>query len=317
MSLLSLYDICFNYLKEHTEDITDLIGIPFDPVVKDLVSSLFVSETPKLNSSILSVVGKCHGAYLRKLKPEWTTVDLFKGTLEGSELPTLVYLSKSFPKYVTRLCVSYSDIQDDDILLLNSFTHLTSLNMDYSPNITDTCITYVARMNENNNLPFLESIFLANNKQITDRSLRYIARMKTLCFVNLSNTGVTPEIAMRYLSKQGLQHTKFKTQVWLDERAKMSEVLHRAIKNWVQNTQPDRNKRLSHWSYPKEIDNGLYFRRSHNNKSNTSVQQPAEREKRKEENFTDKTTSKMNNKKSKLNSMDYLSMIEADLFIKQ
>ncbi|KAI8876806.1 hypothetical protein K501DRAFT_141834, partial [Backusella circina FSU 941] len=205
MSFLSLYDICFNYLKEHTEDITDLTGIPFDPVVKDLVSSLFLSEKSKLNNSILAVVGKSHGAYLRKLKAGWTAIDLVKGTSEGSELPTLVYLSKNFPKYVTRLCLSYSDIQDDDILLLNGFTYLISLNMDCSPNITDSSITYLTRMNENNNLPFLESIFMANNKQITDRSLRYIARMKTVCFVNLSNTGVTTEIAMMYLSKQGFQ----------------------------------------------------------------------------------------------------------------
>ncbi|KAI8078459.1 hypothetical protein BDF21DRAFT_420567 [Thamnidium elegans] len=178
MSAVStLYSICFNYIKDHTEDIVSLDGIPFKPVVENLIHYLVTSDVP-LNSSILSVISHSHSKSLRSANLRWTQLKIGK-----------------------------TDLEDNDIFLLSNFTNLKVLDFQKNQNITDRTVSYITTMSLNTSngrgLPYLEELYFDHVRGITDKSLKFFAKMTGLCYLSLSGTQVTKEVAETYLTSHG------------------------------------------------------------------------------------------------------------------
>lgn len=204
MPFPSLFSICFDYIKEHTEDIVSLEGIPFNPVVKNLIQHLFTSDTP-LNSSILSVIAESHSKELREAQLTWSSLLLSKAA-NRSAVPALTAISKHFPKFITCLKLGQSNINDQDIFLLRGFTNLKTLHLGKNSNITDRGVLYLTSIISaapSIGLPYLEDLHLNDLPGITDKSLKFIGKIPTLVYIDISNTNITELVALRYLSKIG------------------------------------------------------------------------------------------------------------------
>ncbi|KAG2237376.1 hypothetical protein INT48_009504 [Thamnidium elegans] len=205
MSAVStLYSICFNYIKDHTEDIVSLDGIPFKPVVENLIHYLVTSDVP-LNSSILSVISHSHSKSLRSANLRWTQLN-FDGKI-NSIYPLLKAISFKFPKFITHLKIGKTDLEDNDIFLLSNFTNLKVLDFQKNQNITDRTVSYITTMSLNTSngrgLPYLEELYFDHVRGITDKSLKFFAKMTGLCYLSLSGTQVTKEVAETYLTSHG------------------------------------------------------------------------------------------------------------------
>ncbi|KAF1800149.1 hypothetical protein V8B55DRAFT_1544870 [Mucor lusitanicus] len=204
MPFPSLFSICFDYIKEHTQDIVSLEGIPFNPVVKNLIQHLFTSDTP-INSSILSVIAESHSKELRKAQLTWSSLLLSKAA-NRSAVPALTAISKHFPKFITCLKLGQSNISDQDIFLLRGFTNLKTLHLGKNPNITDRgvlLLTSIISAAPSIGLPYLEDLHLCDLPGITDKSLKFIGKIPTLVYLDISHTNITELVALRYLSKMG------------------------------------------------------------------------------------------------------------------
>lgn len=202
----TLYSICFDYIKVHTEEIVSLDGIPFKPVVENLIHYLIESEVP-LNSSILSVISDSHSKSLRSADLRYTRLnfDLYV----ASVYPVLKVVSLRFPRFITHLKIGKTDLEDNDIFLLSNFTNLKVLDFEQNQNITDRAVSYIATMSLNTSngrgLPYLEKLYFDQVTGITDKSLKFFAKMTGLCYLSLSGTQVTKEVAETYLTSQGYQ----------------------------------------------------------------------------------------------------------------
>lgn len=204
MSFPSLYSICLDYIKEHTEDIASLVGIPFSPVVEDIIHHLFTTDTP-LNSSILSVIADSHSKELREAQLTWSSLLLSKAAARTAA-PALIAISKHFPKFITCLKLGQSNLGDQDILLLRGFTNLKTLHLGKNPNITDRGILYLTSIISaapSIGLPFLEDLHLSDLPGVTDKSLKFIGKIPTLRYIDISNTNITEFVAIQFLSKVG------------------------------------------------------------------------------------------------------------------
>ncbi|KAI7907387.1 uncharacterized protein BX663DRAFT_466022 [Cokeromyces recurvatus] len=211
MSVSTLYTICFNYIKNHTKDISSLEGIPFSPVVESLLDFLFKSKIP-LNSSILSIISQSHAQELRKADLDWTYLNLSQA-FTISAIASLKTVSDCFPKFITCLNLSNCHIQDTHIPLLRAFINLKILDLTDNVDITDHTMIHIANMATHNiinkdtfiGLPFLEEIYLTRLPLITDKSLKYIPKVTNLLFIDLSYTNVIQEVACHYLSIKGFK----------------------------------------------------------------------------------------------------------------
>ncbi|KAI8639735.1 hypothetical protein BD408DRAFT_325877, partial [Parasitella parasitica] len=200
--LPSLYSICFDYITNHTEDVVSLDGIPFRPVVENILQHLFTTNTP-LNSSILCAIADSHSKELRTAQFTWTSVLLSKAA-NRSAVPALTAISKHFPKFITCLKLGQSNLGDQDILLLRGFTNLKTLHLGNNPNITDRGVLYLASITSaapSIGLPYLEDLYLSDLPGITDKSLKFIGKISTLLYVDISNTNITEVVALRFLHK--------------------------------------------------------------------------------------------------------------------
>ncbi|CAO3648149.1 unnamed protein product [Mucor fragilis] len=204
MSFPSLFSICFDYIKEHTQDIVSLEGVPFHPVVEHLIHHLFTSDTP-LNASILSVIAESHSKELRKAQLTWCSILLSKAATR-SAVPALTAVSKHFPKFITCLKLGQSNISDQDIFLLRGFTNLKTLHLGKNPSITDRGVLYLTSIISaapSIGLPYLEDLHLCDLPGITDKSLKFIGKIPTLVYIDISNTNITELVAYRYLARMG------------------------------------------------------------------------------------------------------------------
>lgn len=204
MSFSSLYSICLDYIKEHTEEIASLVGIPFSPVVEDIIQHLFTTNTP-LNSSILSVIADSHSKELREAQLTWSSLLLSKASIR-SAVPALTAVSKHFPKFITCLKLGQSNFGDQDILLLRGFTNLKTLHLGKNPNITDRGILYLTSIISaapSIGLLYLEDLHLSELPGVTDKSLKFIGKIPTLKYIDISNTNITEFVALRFLSGVG------------------------------------------------------------------------------------------------------------------
>ncbi|KAL9540577.1 hypothetical protein PS6_010696 [Mucor atramentarius] len=194
MPFPSLFSICFDYIKEHTEDIVSLEGIPFNPVVENLIQYLFTSDTP-LNSSILSVIAESHSKELREAQLTWSSLLLSKAA-NRSAVPALTAISKHFPKFITCLKLGQSNINDQDIFLLRGFTNLKTLHLGKNSNITDRGILYLTSIISaapSIGLPYLEDLHLNDLPGITDKSLKFIGKIPTLVMAFQYDQGQVPK----------------------------------------------------------------------------------------------------------------------------
>ncbi|GAN03519.1 hypothetical protein MAM1_0042c02974 [Mucor ambiguus] len=204
MSFPSLFSICFDYIKEHTQDIVSLEGVPFSPVIEGLIQHLFTSDTP-LNPSILSVISESHSKELRKAQLTWSSLLLSKAA-NRSAVPALTAISKHFPKFITCLKLGQSNICNQDIFLLRGFTNLKTLHLGQNPNITDRGVLYLTSIISaapSIGLPYLEDLHLCDLPGITDKSLKFIGKIPTLLYIDISHTNITELVALRYLPKMG------------------------------------------------------------------------------------------------------------------
>lgn len=202
----TLYLICFNYIKTHSEDLTCLDGVPFKPTVENILKYLFTSDAP-LNSSILSVIPQSHSKALRSANFVWTQLIFEK--LVFSIHPMLITVSLDFPKFITHLKMGATDLCDDDMYMLSGFTNLQVLDLNENQNITDRTVSYITTMALNistgRGLPYLEKLYLDRVKGITDKSLKFFGKMNYLSFLSLTGTRITPHVAKAYLTAQGYQ----------------------------------------------------------------------------------------------------------------
>ncbi|GAA5815110.1 hypothetical protein MFLAVUS_008616 [Mucor flavus] len=209
----TLYSICFDYIKVHTEEIVSLDGIPFKPVVENLIHYLVESEVP-LNSSILSVISDSHSKSLRSVDLRFTRLNF--DAKVNSVYPALKAVSLKFPKFITCLKIGKTDLEDNDIFLLSNFTNLKVLDFEQNQNITDRTVSYIATMSLNTSngrgLPYLEELYFDYVRGITDKSLKFFAKMTGLRYLSLSGTQVTKEVAETYLTSQGYQISSLRPQ---------------------------------------------------------------------------------------------------------
>lgn len=202
----TLHSICFDFIKTHSEDLISLEGIPYKPIVQNLIEYLFTSDIP-INESILSVITHSHSKALRSANLPWTRLNYEMHTF--SIYPRLQALSQYFPKFITHLKIGLTDLCDNDIHLLSGFTNLKVLDFAYNQNITDRTVSYITTMALNisngKGLPYLEELYFDHVKGITDKSLKFFGKLIYLCHVSLSGTGVTTDVAKTYLASHGYQ----------------------------------------------------------------------------------------------------------------
>jgi hypothetical protein len=203
MPVLSLYQICFNYIKEHTEDITSLEGVPFYPTVEALLEHVLKSGI-SLHPRILSVIADSHSKELRDADLPWTYVYL-KGLIRPA-VPSLKVISRHFPRFITCLCSDASILCDDDIRLLSSMSNLKRLFLTESTRITDRGVAYIANIAtapSPGGMPFLEDLQLTRLPYVTDKSLKYIGQINSLTYIDISATDIIEEVALKYLPTKG------------------------------------------------------------------------------------------------------------------
>lgn len=200
----TLYSICFNYLKDHTEDITSLVGVPFSPIIENILDYLFSSDVA-LNTSILSVIAESHSKELRKTNSYQTSITLEKAAVK-SAIPSLIVISTFFPKFITSLDLKHCNLFNNDLLLLRGFSNLQTLDLSYNNQITDAGVTLIENIATSVNtggMPYLENLRLCQLKYVTDKSLKFIAKISTLICVDISDTSIIAEVATRFLATKG------------------------------------------------------------------------------------------------------------------
>lgn len=196
----SLYTICFDYIKNHTEALVSLEGVPYKPTVENLLKHVFTSDVP-LTTSFLTVVAQAHGKALRAAHLAWTRI-MFQ-SLPCSVYPRLMTLSRDFPHFITHLKMGSTDVCDDDIYLLARMTNLMVLDLSNNQNMTDRTVASIATLQQQQDLIHLKELYFDNVKGITDKSLKFIGKLDALQKVYLTGTRVTESVAKTYLSSKG------------------------------------------------------------------------------------------------------------------
>ncbi|CEP13784.1 hypothetical protein [Parasitella parasitica] len=307
MSFPSLYSICFDYIKDHTEDIVSLDGIPFKPVVENILRHLFTTNTP-LNSSILSVIANSHPKDLREAQFTWTSVLLSKAS-NRSAVPALTAISKHFPTFITCLKLGQSNLGDQDILLLRGFTNLKTLHLGKNPNITNRGMLYLTSITSaapNIRLSYLEELHLSDLPGITDKSLKFIGKISTLLYIDITNTNIIDVVALRFLKKIGYRRVNkwikpFEIDSAFDMLANMK--FYRFIKDMAfQYDQGQVSRPLTAEDTPNSIQPKLHFSRTATSIADAAVEQEPANKK------------ELVLKKRRLNTKDYLAMIEKEMF---
>ncbi|CAO3657241.1 unnamed protein product [Mucor hiemalis] len=221
----TLYAICFDYIKNHSEELVSLEGIPYKPTVENLVKHLFVSEAP-LNKSILAVLPQAHSKALRSANLAWTRI-LFQ-SLPCSVYPRLLTLSRHFPQFITHLKIGTTNVCDDDIYLFSHFTNLTVLDLSENQNISDRTVAYIMTLSDR--LVYLQELYLTKVKGITDKSLKFIGKLDALRKIYLTGTGVTESVAKSYLSSKGYAlYTKPRIPYFTERLSRTNFKLHQFI----------------------------------------------------------------------------------------
>ncbi|KAI8390280.1 hypothetical protein BD560DRAFT_380514 [Blakeslea trispora] len=200
----SLYSICLNYLKDHTEAISSLENIPFEPVVYSVLEHVFNRSLP-LNINILSVCSSTFPHELRRLNTPWTRLVLSRAAMGLSALPSLRMISEKFPCFITCLQLGRSGLGDDDLYLLRTMTNLQVLDLGQNPNITDRGVSYLVNMAtlaSPYGMHHLEEVHLTDLPDLTDKCLKYIIKLN-VSYLNLSRTGITEEVAVHFLTRRG------------------------------------------------------------------------------------------------------------------
>lgn len=205
MPVKSLYQICFDYIKEHTKDIASLEGVPFYPIVQSLLEHIFRSSIP-LNSSILSIIADSYSKELRETNIPWGCVSLTN--VMKPITPSLKAISLHFPRFITHLNIERSGLMDDHIHLLGNLSNLKSLRLGWNSSITDRGISYIANI-ANSPLPrgmhFLQELHLNDLPHVTDKSLKYIGQLDMLIYIDISHTDIIKEVALKYLPTKGFK----------------------------------------------------------------------------------------------------------------
>ena len=227
----SLYTICFDYIKTHSEELVSLEGVPYKPTVENLVKYLFTSNVA-LNSSILSIVSNSHSKVLREAQYAWTRIAF--QSLSCSVYPRLRTLSEQFPNFITHLKMGATDLCDIDINLLTSLSNLRVLDLSENQNLSDRAVSYITIMALDTvggrGLRNLEELYLENVIKITDKSLKYLAKLENLTQVNLTGTKVTPDVCKPYLLSKGFKlSTKPNIPYFNDRVCKINFKLHQYI----------------------------------------------------------------------------------------
>ncbi|KAG2207922.1 hypothetical protein INT47_010906 [Mucor saturninus] len=298
----TLYSICFDYIKTHSEDLTCLDGVPFKPVVENIVKYLFTSDAP-LNSSVLSVIPQSHSKALRASNSVWTQVVFEK--LRFSIQPMLKAMSHDFPKFITHLKMGATDLCDDDVFLLSGFTNLMVLDLKGNQNITDRTVSYITTMALNisggRGLPYLEKLYFDHVKGITDKSLKFFGKMLYLSFLSLTGTHITPHVAKAYLKAQGYQMLDSHIKSHFNENSTKNYKLYSFIerKSFEHQIHPKRNRympaeetaNLSLLEFSKNITHATLRSKTH-----APVKPKPKAAKR-----------------QKLNANDFLAMMESEL----
>ncbi|KAI9362702.1 hypothetical protein BD770DRAFT_381605 [Pilaira anomala] len=211
----TLYSICFDYIRTHTGEITSLEGIPFNPIIENLIEYLFTSKI-QLNQSILSVIPHSHSKALRTANLIWTRLSF--NTPDLIMFSVLKTIKRDMPRFITHLNIGATDLCDDDIYLLSGCTNLKALCFEFNQNITDRTVSYIATMTLNisngRGLPYLEELNFNHVKGITDKSLKFFGKMKYISCLFLSGTQVTADVAKAYLVSQGFQFTPLLVSHW-------------------------------------------------------------------------------------------------------
>ncbi|KAI8359084.1 hypothetical protein EDC96DRAFT_426234, partial [Choanephora cucurbitarum] len=199
----SLYSICLNYVKDHTEAISSLENIPFD-IVHTVLKHLFTTSA-SLNTNILSLSSLNCSDELRKLDVPWTRLVLSRAAIGSSALPGLMVISEKFPRFITCLQLGRSGLGDDDLYLLRTMTNLQVLDLSHNPNITDRGASYLVNMAtlpSPHGMHYLEEVYLTDLPDLTDKCLKHIIKLN-VSYLDLSRTGITEEVAIHFLTRRG------------------------------------------------------------------------------------------------------------------
>ncbi|KAI9485813.1 MAG: hypothetical protein EXX96DRAFT_20987 [Benjaminiella poitrasii] len=231
MPVSTLYTICFDYIKNHTNELTSLEGIPFIPVIENLLDFFFQSDT-SLNSAFLSLISQSHAKELRTAHLDWTYI-----SLSSQPVTSLKVLSACFPKFITYLNLSSCNLQDAHVPLLRTFTNLKVLDLAENVDMTDRTMIHIANLASSTTaigLPFLEEVYLTCLRLITDKSLKYIPKLPNLLLIELSQTGVIDEVACHFLTNKGFKQNDScdKTTYYqiMKKRPNINPKLHEFIK---------------------------------------------------------------------------------------
>lgn len=301
----TLYSICFDYIKTHTQDLTCLDGVPYKSIVENIIKYLFTSDA-LLNSSVLSVIPHSHSKALRSANFVWTQLVFEKLTF--SIHPMLTTMSHNFPKFITHLKMGATDLCDDDMYLLGGFTNLMVLDLKENQNISDRAVSYITTMalniSNSRGLPYLEKLYFDRVKGITDKSLKFFGKMIYLSFVSLTGTQITPHVAKAYLSSQGYQIANSHINSHF-------EPTNKSMKNFKLYSFIEKK------SYEHQIPQGRIMYKSIDNTSNSLTLLEFTKKIthaiiRSKKNISPKPEPKIV-KKQRLNTNDFLAMIESEV----
>lgn len=223
----TLYSICFDYIKNHTEELVSLEGVPYKPTIEHILKHVFTSADVPLNKSILTVVPQAHAKALRTAHLAWTRIML--QSLTCSVHPRLMTLSRDFPHFITHLKMGATDICDNDIHLLATMTNLLVLDLSDNQNITDRTVSYITTLSLRR-LVHLKELYFNNVKGITDKSLKFIGKLDALQKIYLTGTHVTESVAKTYLSSNGYTlYTKPRIPYFTERLSRTNFKMHQFI----------------------------------------------------------------------------------------
>ncbi|KAI8058919.1 uncharacterized protein B0P05DRAFT_445033, partial [Gilbertella persicaria] len=196
----SLYAICLDYLKHHSELISSFENVPFQPIVYTVLEHVFTSTLP-LNTNLLGAVSR-FGHELRQLDTPWTRLVLSRAATGRSALPSLIATSQLCPQFITCLKLGSCGLRDQDLYRLKEFAHLQVLDVGHNPLITDRGVSYIVTM-ATLGIHGLQDLYLSHLPGVTDKSLKYVGQLESLVYLDLSKTDVTEQVATTYLTMQG------------------------------------------------------------------------------------------------------------------
>ncbi|CAO3645575.1 unnamed protein product [Cunninghamella blakesleeana] len=177
-------------------------------------STLNGKEERLLYKTILRKIGESHGKHLRE--KEYLHFSSFIFMYQSSKTVSVdlsYFIQHGAPKFITRLDLSMTPIEDDDLIHLKLLTNLIVLDLTNTL-ISDTGMSHLASFTQPNSyntprvafLPHLKILSIAYCQFITDRSLRYIPKMKcSLIGIDLTSTLITPIVANNFLFGHGYQ----------------------------------------------------------------------------------------------------------------